>query len=290
MEERNEISSIIFRFQEAAVPLPVTVHSIGWEMVRSGYSFEGMTRDDPGGSYLFQYSISGMAMIRIGDRLYRLEPGKAFLVPFKGDYHYYMPPESDRYECLFASFDGPEAEKCWGYLEKQLGPVLPIPEHAQPLRFLQHVYREAKAKKISDTYKLSTLGYQFLMELYRFSKGYGTPAVWPDIVEKAVRLIDERYSELQHLDELSARLGISKYYLIKLFHRTVGKTPLEYLTRKRMEKAAELLRATDRSLDEIAQLVGFQNVNYFSKVFRKHFGIPPGQFRKKFDRFDFLFD
>ncbi|PYI56321.1 AraC family transcriptional regulator [Paenibacillus flagellatus] len=288
--QTDQLKSFIFRFQEPVVPLAVSVHSIGWETRSSDYSYMGLTREDTGGAFLFQYTVSGFAEIRIRDRTYRLEPGKAFFVPFAGDYHYYLPQESDHYECLFVSFDGPEAEKCWSYVDQTLGPVAAFPEHSQPIRYLRHMYQEAKAKAVTDAYKLSMLAYPFLMDLYRFCKGHGTPGVWPDIVTKAVRLLDERYRDLQNLDELADALGISKYYFIKLFRRTVGKTPIEYLSRKRMEKAVELLRQTDRSLDDIAQQVGYMNVNYFSKVFRKYFGVPPGQFRKKYDRYDFMFD
>ncbi|UUZ79365.1 AraC family transcriptional regulator [Paenibacillus sp. P26] len=290
MKGINEKSSFIFRFQEAVIPLAVSVHSIGLETKTSDYSFKGFTRKDVGGAYLFQYTVSGYAEIRIGDRVFPLDQGKAFLVPFASDYHYYMPEDSGHYECLFISFDGPEAEKCWNHIIGTLGPVLILTEHSQPIRHLRHMFQEAKTKKITDTYRLSMMAYQFLMELYRFCKGYSTPVVWPEVIARAVRLLDEGYCEISHLDELAETLGISKYYLIRLFRRMVGKTPIEYLTRKRMEKAVELLSNTERSLDDIAQSIGYMNVNYFSKVFRKYFGMPPGKFRKKYDRFDFMFD
>jgi AraC-like DNA-binding protein len=290
MLETNQISSYIFRFQEAVSPLTVNLNAIGWERKNSDYSYMGLTREDSGGAYLFQYTISGYMMIRIKDQLFRVESGNAFLVPFASDYHYYMPEESDNYECMFISLDGNEAAKCWSYVASQLGAVGQFPEHSPPIRLLKHIYQEADKKKIVDTYKTSMLAYQFIMEMYRYCKGYNIPKVWPDIILKAAKIMDEQFREIDNLDELSSQLGISKFHLIKLFHRTVGKTPIEYLTKRRMEKAVELLRTTDWPLEEISQQIGYMHVNYFSKVFRKFFGVTPGQLRKKYDSYNFMFD
>ncbi|CAG7650577.1 helix-turn-helix domain-containing protein [Paenibacillus allorhizosphaerae] len=290
MLQANQISSYIFRFQDTALPLPVSLYAVGRERKTSDYSHAGMTRKDRSGAYLFQYTVAGQAAIRINDQVFRLDAGTGFLVPFHSDYHYYIPEESCDYECLFLSFDGNEAAKCWSFFVSQLGSVHHFSEHSSPIRLANHIYQEASAKKISDAYKLSAFAYQFLMELYRYGKGLGMPKVWPEIVTQAVQLIDEHYHEMKSLDELAHRLGVSKYHLIKLFNRSMGKTPVEYLTRKRMEKAVELLRTTTWSLEQISQEIGYADVNYFSKVFRKSLGIPPGRLRKDYDSYDFMFD
>ncbi|CAG7625498.1 HTH-type transcriptional activator RhaS [Paenibacillus solanacearum] len=290
MLQENQRLSYIFRFQDTAAPLPVSLYAVGRERQTSDYSHAGMTRKDHGGAYLFQYTVAGQAAIRIRDQVFPLDPGKGFFVPFHSDYHYYIPEESNDYECLFLSFDGSEAPKCWSFFAGQLGSVHHFSEHSSPIRLANHIYQEASSKKISDAYKLSTLAYQFLMELYRYGKGLGMPKAWPEIVTQAVRLIDERYYELKSLAELARHLGVSKYHLIKLFNRSVGKTPVEYLTRKRMEKAVELLRTTDWPLERISHEIGYTDVNYFSKVFRKSLGIPPGRLRKDYDAYDFMFD
>lgn len=290
MLEANQISSYIYRFQEAVTPLAVNLFAIGRERKTMEYSFEGLTRDDPGGAYLFQYTISGYAVIRVGDQLFRLDEGKAFFVPFRSDYHYYLPEESDNYECLFATLDGNEAHRCWQYMNSHLGPVHSYSDHSSPIRMLSLMYQETSAKKVTDTYKSSMIAYQFLMELYRYCRGIGQSKEWPAIVTQAVRYMDEAYRDIGGLDDVAKQIGISKFHLIKLFNRNLGKTPIEYLTKKRMEIAVELLRTTNDSLDEISQRIGYQNVNYFSKVFRKMLGVPPGKLRKEYDAYDFMFD
>jgi len=285
----QERDSYLFRFQEGA-GLSNRLTAVGWENNKAGYRFDGRTRVDWGGPYLFQYTISGLGMIRVGERQYRLEAGSAFFIKFHGDYCYYMPDESDHYECMFISFHGEEAAKCWSHFTGEHGPVFYLPEYSIPIRTLKSIHQEAKLKKITDVYRASMLAYQFIMELYRFSKGYGVLKKWPALVSEAARLMQEKYDQIDGLEGVASQIGVTKSHLIKLFHRTVGKTPIEYLTKVRMEKAVELLRSEDLSLDEIAQQVGYADVNYFIKVFRKFFGIPPGKFRKNHSTDHILFD
>lgn len=82
------------------------------------------------------------------------------------------------------------------------------------------------------------------------------------------------------LDDLVAASGLSKYHFTRLFQKTTNLTPIQYLTKIRIEHAIELLRMTNYSIDEIAQLVGYSNGNYFIKVFHKRIGMSPGQFRE----------
>ncbi|MEF3302749.1 helix-turn-helix domain-containing protein [Paenibacillus sp. GYB003] len=280
MELVQKKNSYMFRFRDGTPSPPIGITAVGWEDNFAGYSFDGLTRTDGGGPYLFQYTLSGRGEIRIGDRTFPLGPGKAFMIPFYGDYRYFLPGDSDHYECIFISLEGDEVAKCWSALEGALGPVFYLPDYSVPIRTLKYIHHEASMKQITDAYKASAMGYQFVMELYRFRKGYDLQKKWPDVVAEAAKLLQEQYGEIDGLDGVAARLGVTKSHLIKLFHRTVGKTPIEFLTKVRMEKAVELLRRPDLSVEAIALAVGYADVSYFVKVFRKCFGLPPGRFRK----------
>jgi AraC-like DNA-binding protein len=290
MELLQEKNSYIFRFHDSIPDPAAGLNAVGWENNFSGYSFDGLTRLDSGGPYLFQYTLSGLGMIRIGEREYRLEPGFAFMIRFYGDYRYYMPPDSANYECIFISMYGSEVAKCWSVLESALGSVFYIPDYSIPIRTLKYIHQEANMEKVADSFKASAMAYQFVMELYRFRKGYDAQKKWPDLVTEVAKLFQEKYDQNEGLDSVAARLGVTKSHLIKLFHKTVGKTPIEFLTKVRMEKAVELLRNHERSLEDIALSLGYADVSYFVKVFRKFFGSPPGSFRKNHSTDHVLFD
>lgn len=283
-------TSFGFRFKEVVPHLPCNLTYVGQDLSRANYSWEGLTRKDRGGPYLFQYTLSGYGKIRIGHEEHPLRAGTAFFVPFHGDYHYYMPDSSDRYECIFLSLSGSEAAKCWSHLSEQRKQVLFLSEQTNPIRTLRYIFQEAANKQITDAYRASLLAYQFILELYRYCSGHSLPDKWPDIVAEAVQLLEKQYHQNVRLDDVSTILGVSKYHLIKLFKETTGKTPIQYLTKIRLEKAMELLRSTNLPIEEIGHQIGFSNANYFIKVFRSSIGMPPGQFRNQRFPDHFMFD
>lgn len=100
-------------------------------------------------------------------------------------------------------------------------------------------------------------------------------------VQKAVAYIEAEPAADLHLQHLARTLNLSAGYLSALFHRETGKTVTEYVTHVRMETAANLLRSTQLQIQTVAQHCGITDVNYFSKVFKKHFGMTPRQYRQE---------
>ena len=92
--------------------------------------------------------------------------------------------------------------------------------------------------------------------------------------------INRNYALPLTLEELAKVANMSKQGLILAFKRSIGKTPIEYLNLVRLQNSKELLKNTDNSVGEIAELCGFSNVYYFSNIFKKHIGISPNTFRK----------
>jgi AraC-like DNA-binding protein len=83
---------------------------------------------------------------------------------------------------------------------------------------------------------------------------------------------------------LAAVAGISRSGFASLFKDVLRETPLDYLTRLRMYKAAQLLRENDTKLAKVASLVGYESEAAFSKAFKKAIGMPPGRYKQGFRR------
>ncbi|WP_025664776.1 helix-turn-helix domain-containing protein [Aquimarina megaterium] len=92
--------------------------------------------------------------------------------------------------------------------------------------------------------------------------------------------LNDNIGEDISLDSMSRDMGISKYYLHRLFTEINGTTPLGYLTAIRLAKAKHKLRYAKDSIFEIAIECGFDNTSYFSNLFKKHTGSTPTQYRK----------
>lgn len=86
------------------------------------------------------------------------------------------------------------------------------------------------------------------------------------------------------LDELAEVCGLSAPYLSKLFHNEKGMTVSQYISNKRTEAAANLLKFSDYSTIEISNYLGFSSESHFIQTFKKNTGYTPGEYRKKFFR------
>ena len=83
---------------------------------------------------------------------------------------------------------------------------------------------------------------------------------------------DRHYAQALTLDELAGVAGLSKYYFLRLFKATYGLTPALYVSRRRVERAQDLLRATNLSVTEVCHAVGFTSLGSFSSRFRELVG------------------
>ncbi|MFC5529191.1 response regulator transcription factor [Cohnella yongneupensis] len=92
--------------------------------------------------------------------------------------------------------------------------------------------------------------------------------------------LDEHYFEDLSLIDVATRYHLDPSYLSKQFKAVTGENFIEYVTRKRMEKACELLRSSDRKINDISELVGYENQRYFSQVFKKFTGQTPSEYRE----------
>lgn len=99
---------------------------------------------------------------------------------------------------------------------------------------------------------------------------------------KAKDLADARYFERLDVEEMAAAAGLSRAHFTREFKRTFGESPHQYLLTRRMERAAWLLRATDRSVADVCFSVGLQSVGSFTTSFTRHYGVSPTVYRAGF--------
>jgi AraC-like DNA-binding protein len=93
--------------------------------------------------------------------------------------------------------------------------------------------------------------------------------------------LDLHYADPVRLDELAALAGMSKFHLVRVFRTSYGETPIRYLTRRRIERAQDLLRYADLTVTEICMLVGFASLGSFSSRFTELVGESPVAYRNR---------
>jgi AraC-like DNA-binding protein len=93
--------------------------------------------------------------------------------------------------------------------------------------------------------------------------------------------LDVHFAEPICLDELAALAGMSKFHLVRMFRAGYGETPIRYLTRRRIERAQDLLRSANLTVTEICMLVGFASLGSFSSRFTELVGESPVAYRNR---------
>jgi AraC-like DNA-binding protein len=99
---------------------------------------------------------------------------------------------------------------------------------------------------------------------------------------KAKDLADARYSEPLGVDDLARAAGLSRAHFSREFRAAFGESPHTYLLTRRMERAAALLRNTDRSVTDICFSVGLQSIGSFTTTFKRTYGLSPTAYRGAF--------
>jgi AraC-like DNA-binding protein len=129
---------------------------------------------------------------------------------------------------------------------------------------IRELYPEQKT--LEDT---QTLGYEFESS----NKTY--------VVNTIITYLTENYARKISLSKISQNMYLSPVYISKLFKEETGESPINYLIQLRLEKAKEILaHAENPSIKDIAKSVGYDDAYYFSKLFKKYYGVSPSNYKK----------
>ena len=101
-------------------------------------------------------------------------------------------------------------------------------------------------------------------------------------LDAARRFIETHLDEALTLDDIARRAFLSKYHFLRVFKDAFDDTPLRYLRRRRLEAAECLLTRTDLSVTAVCYRVGFESLGSFSSLFRRHAGLSPNAFRRRY--------
>jgi two-component system response regulator YesN len=103
------------------------------------------------------------------------------------------------------------------------------------------------------------------------------------VIEQAKAYIADHYTNDLTLEIISEQINVSQTHFSRIFKLETGLNFVDYLTKVRLDKAIELLKATDMTIKQICFEVGFNDPNYFSKVFKKVLGVTPGEYKNNIE-------
>jgi len=151
---------------------------------------------------------------------------------------------------------------------------------------VSNLFAVLKEKKEFYELEVTTLLFKIFLELYKtdsikeISKNRKSSHQNKIIIE-LIDYIEVHFAEQITLEQLSKISGLSEKYLCKFFKAHTDQTPTEYINNIRINNACHEMRHLGRSVTEAAYNTGFNNLSYFSKVFKNFKGVTPKQYKKK---------
>jgi len=165
------------------------------------------------------------------------------------------------------------------------------PLFSDPLleQLLLTLIREAKDNNPAGRMYIEIMGFALVTHLVRHystlgprrmlsPKSFGLSHQQLDIVTSYIKI---HYHDSISLEDLGGLVGLSKYYFARMFKRSTGFSPHEYLIRERIEQAKRLLSLGEMNVTEVAQFTGFADVSKFSNLFKNRVGVSPGVILKE---------
>lgn len=260
-------------FQETGSGGGLAFYFCGWERCKPGHTFGPAVRPH----HLFHLVLSGRGFYERAGKRQEIGPGQGFLI-LPGESTYYGADLRDPWEYCWIGFGGTEAEAI--LRECCLGEEnLIYEDHSGGL-----LGREMR--ELVDSFGRGDVnGYMLLGRLYlclshMVSKQPPKGAAAQEYIGRALDFIHNNYSYDMGVAEIARTVGIDRTYLYRIFMGQLGQSPKEYLTGFRLERAAQMLRATGLSVTEIALSCGFREVSLFDRHFRIRYGCSPLRYRR----------
>ncbi|MBQ8504504.1 MAG: helix-turn-helix domain-containing protein [Clostridia bacterium] len=157
----------------------------------------------------------------------------------------------------------------------EVGNVHPFYIHGVSSEFAMRIENSKTEKDIEKLWDDMIYSYCRLVKTHA-AKGYSP------LVQNVVMLIDADLNSDLTLNAMAKRFNVNASYLSSLFKKDTGMPLTEYVSKKRVERAKRLLETTSHQIQQISHECGILDVNYFAKIFKKHTGETPKQYRENF--------
>lgn len=232
-------------------------------------------------SFLFVAVAGGKGELNIGGESFTLAKGDCFFIDCRQPHHY-VSSESEPWELMWVHFNGSTSQQYYDYFVSQSKNAF------RPHSFDRVVSALNKIIEVNDTKDANAeiLTSKLIVDLLTLALTVNNSEHEFDTALKqklaAVNsYIEDHFSEDLSLEKLASEFYISKFYLTREYKKIYGKTIFQHIINARINYGKKLLRFSDKSIEEISHLCGFNDQSYFARQFKKAENLTCFSYRKK---------
>lgn len=232
-------------------------------------------------SFLMVAVISGKGELTIGNDSFTLSKGDCFFIDCRQS-HFYKSSSKDPWEVLWVHFNGATSEQYYEYFLTQSKNVFRPSAFDRVVSAINEIIDINEAKTPDSEANTSKLIVDLLtIALTANNDSQKYDSALKQKLAAVHTYIDDHFCEDLSLEKLSSEFYISKFYLTREYKKIYGMTIFQHIITSRINYGKQLLRFSDKSIEEIAHLCGFNDQSYFARQFKKAENLTCFSYRKK---------
>lgn len=229
-------------------------------------------------SYMLTYCLEGHGFIKYHNKVNAFQKDDLIFINCMDEHE--MWTDKNGMKLIYIHLQSPSLEPFLSYVSSITGNIIRVPNDCiQFVPTIQKIHEAIKEKRY-DEYTASIEIYEMLLRLRKHVHAMSTfIAYTPETIRKATEYIEDNLQNKLTLDGIAEEVGLSKFYLEKKFKECIGVPVSQYIAKKRLKKAQELLIQTNLSIAEISNEVGLLDSQVLIRMFKKYLNITPHQYR-----------
>lgn len=240
------------------------------------------TRKKGSNEYIFMYCVEGKGKMKIDDTNIEVLPNSFHIIP-RNTSHEYRSDENEPWSIYWLHFEGQSSDVLYRrYLEFRSTDGNIAFENKRIAMFDEIFLMYKSEYTVPKLEFANILGLQFISSFIYTTKEFASESTsHTNMVNSVIEFLTANLDKTFKSDEIAKQFNCSPSYLFNLFKKRTGYSLIHFFNLKKIQKACEYLKYTDLSIKEISYKVGIQDPLYFSRTFKKYFGISPKDYRKE---------
>ena len=232
--------------------------------------------------HLFHFITAGRGRLEIDGDVFSLSAGDVFLIPAE-QVSYYEASDAEPWSYSWVGLTGLRATQ---YVRQILtaSPERYVLRGLDTQKYAASIDRAAALRGTSagNYFRAGLVLYELFSYFAADLPALGRTSRTPSLAARIKFYLDAKYTEKLRIDELAGHFGVHPNHLSRVFQEAYHIPPKQYLQNLKLEKAALMLSATDSPVSLIAESLGFEDSHAFSRAFKKHRGVSPMAYRKRY--------